>query len=269
MYELLIRVETLCADAPFSTLFGIGTISIVAGLLLWLGGIYFSSAIIGILGAAIGSFCGLLVSQWLDTGSLLSMGIGAAVFCVAAVLLRNIIIIVLAVIIFALAGGVTYSSVLLGSSAPQEGAGEEPGLIGSFSHMDSATRLAYLNQISEQEQGFFERLKALLRETLGVMSPHKWKLILAVVVGGVGGYVLIRLLKKAVIALCCSGIGALLVLVGLQGFLMTGDLRFCGVFENKRFALTITYFSMVGIGTVIQLILARSPNGKQAQVKDA
>ena len=98
MYELLIRIETVCAGAPLLTLLGVGAVSIVVGLLLWLAGTYFSSVIVGVLGAAVGSFCGLLISQWFDVNSLLCMGIGAGVFCIAAVLLKNIIIIVLAML---------------------------------------------------------------------------------------------------------------------------------------------------------------------------
>jgi len=72
MYELLIRVETLCVEAQPLTLLGIGAVATVVGLLFWLAGTYFSSVIIGVLGVVVGSFCGLLASQRLDVNSLLS-----------------------------------------------------------------------------------------------------------------------------------------------------------------------------------------------------
>lgn len=115
MYELLIRIETLYLEAQPLMLLGMGAGAIIVGLLLWLAGAYFSSAIIGVLGAVVGSFCGLLISQWLDLNPLLSMTIGAVVFCIAAVLFKKIIIIVIAVIVFALAGGTAYSSIVLGN----------------------------------------------------------------------------------------------------------------------------------------------------------
>ncbi|MDT8299897.1 MAG: hypothetical protein RQ760_00340 [Sedimentisphaerales bacterium] len=265
MYELLIRIETLCMGAQPLTLLGIGAITTVVGLLLWLAGTYFSSIVIGILGSVVGSFCGLLVSQWLDQNTLLSMGIGAAVFCVAAVIFKNIIIIVLAIIVFALAAGTTYSSMILASPAQQQDARPNPALVSSFSQMDSKTRLSYVNQISDEDDGFFEKLKILLKDTLGAMNPHKWKLLLSIVLGGIGGLLLIWFIKRFVIALCCSGVGALLVLVGIESLLMTAGLQLCNVFQEHRLALTVTYFSMAGIGTVVQLILTRSPKSKEPE----
>lgn len=267
MYELLIRIETVCVEAQLLTLLGVGAVATVAGLLLWLAGTYFSSVIIGILGAAVGSFCGLLVSQWFDVSSLLSMGIGAAVFCAAAVLLRNIIIIVLAIIVFALAGGTGYSSMILGSPAQQQEAELEPVAVSSFSQMDSTMRLSYVDEISEEQDGFFDKLKVLLKDTFGIMSPYKWKLLLSTLVGGVGGLLLVWLIKRFVIALCCSVVGALLVLVGLESLLMAAGFQMCNAFGGHRPALTVTYFSMVGIGAVVQFIIARSQKPKEAEAK--
>lgn len=263
MYELLIRIETLCIEAQPLTLLGIGAITTVVGLLLWLAGTYFSSVVIGILGSVLGSFFGLLVSQWLDQNSLLSMSIGAAVFCIAAVLFRNIIIIVLAIIVFALAGGTAYSSIILGSPTQQQDAQIDPALVSSFSHMDPTMRLSYVNQITEEDDGFFEKLKALLRDTLGTMSPHRWKLLLSVLLGGIGGLLLGWLIKRLILAICCSCVGAFLVLVGVEALLMTVGFQMCNAFQEHRLALTVTYFSMVGLGIVVQLILTRSPKPKE------
>ena len=267
MYELLIRIETLCVEAPPLTLLGIGLVTTAAGLLLWLAGMYFSSVIIGILGAVVGSFCGLLVSQWLDVSSLLTMGIGAVLFCVAAVLFRNIIIVVLAVIVFALASSTAYSSMILGSPSEQPEAGLDQRMFRSFSQMDPAARLAYVNRVSQEAEGFFEKLKALLKDTLGAMNPHKWKLLLAALLGGIGGLALIWLIKRLVLAVCCSGVGALLVLVGIESMLMVGGVQVCSAFAEHRGVLTAAYFSMVGIGTIVQLILMRSRKVREVRAE--
>jgi hypothetical protein len=265
MYELLIRIETICMEAPLPTLLGVGAVATVAGLLLWLAGTYFSSVIIGILGAAVGSFCGLLISQWFDVSSLLSMGIGAVVLCAAAVLLRNIIIIVLAIIIFALAAGTTYSSIILGNPAQQQETEPDAVEVSSFSQMDSTMRLSYVEEISTEQDGFFEKLKAMLKDTLSTMSPFKWKLLLSTVVGGLGGLLLVWFIKKFVIALCCSVVGVLLVLVGVENLLMAAGFQMCNAFGGNRLALSVTYFSMVGIGAVVQLIIARSKKPEEAE----
>jgi len=267
MYELLIRIETVCVGAPLLTLLGVGAISMVVGLLLWLAGTYFSSAIVGVLGAAVGSFCGLLISQWFDVNSLLSMGIGAGVFCIAAVLLKNIIIIVLAIIVFALVGGTVYSSVILGKPAQQQDVELTSVPVSSFSHMDSTMRSSYVEQISEEEEGFFEKVKALLEDALGVMSPYKWKLLLSTLVGGLGGLLLVWLIKKFVLALCCSVVGAFLVLVGIESLLMAIGFQMCNAFQGHRLALTVTYASMAAIGTVVQLVLGMSKKPKEAEAE--
>ena len=275
MYELLIRIETLCIEANPLTLLGVGAVATIVGLLLLLAGAYFSSAIIGMLGAVVGAFCGLLLSQWLDINALLTMAIGSAVLCIAAVLMRNIIIIVLAIIVFALAGGTTYSSFIL---AEPEQAKTMPGLsafdgnftVGNvlrFSDMDPAMRLSYLNQIAEKNDGFFEKLKALLRDTIGTMSPHKWKLLLTVLGGAIVGFILIWLLKALVVAISCSGVGALLVLVGAESLLMALGFEMCNALRGNRLPLTIVYFSMVGVGTIFQLLLARSHKLKKVKAE--
>jgi hypothetical protein len=268
MYELLIRIETICMEAPISTLLTVGVVATVAGLMLWLAGTYFSSVIVGILGAAVGSFCGLLISQWFDINSLLSMGIGAAVFCAAAVLLRNVIIILLAAIIFALAAGTAYSSIILGSPVQQPQTDQDAVPVSSFSQMDATTRLSYVEDISQEQDGFFDKLKAVLKDTLNTMSPFKWKLLLSAVVGGLGGLLLVWFIKKFVIALCCSIVGAMLVLVGAENLLMAVGFQMCSAFEGRRLGLSITYFSMVGIGAVVQLIIARSKKTEEAGAED-
>ena len=276
MYELLIRIETVCVGAPLKTLLGVGGIATVFGLLLWLAGTYFSSVIVGILGAAVGSICGLLVTQWFDVNSMLSMGIGAAVLCIASVLLRNVIIIMLAIIVFALAGGTAYSSMILGKPAPapepieqEEQAGINYIPISSFSHMDSQTRLDYVEQISVDKEGFFEKLKALMKDTLSTMDPHKWKLLLATLAGGLGGLLLVWLIRKFVLALCCSIVGAFLLLVGIESLLMAAGFQLCEALEGHRVALTITYASMAVVGTIVQLIIdtARKPKHVEAKQK--
>ena len=265
MFELLIRLETVCVQAQLSTLLSVGAVAIAAGLLLWLAGTYFSPVIVGILGAAVGSFCGLLVSQWIDISSLLSMGVGAAVFGIAAILLRNIIIIVLAVIIFALAAGTAYSSIILSNPVQQQETETGTVPVSSFSRMDPAMRLSYVNEISAEQDGFFEKLKALLNNTLDTMSPYRWKLLLSTLFGGVGGLLFVLLIKRFVIALCCSVVGALLVLVGVESLLMAAGFEMCDAFQGRRLALTITYFSMVGIGAIVQLLIAKSQKPKEAK----
>jgi hypothetical protein len=268
MYELLIRIETLCLDAQTLTLLGVGAVMTLLGLLLWLGGSYFSSIIIGVLGAAVGAFCGLLVSQWLDLGPFLSMTISAAALCIAAVIFRNFIIIVLAAMVFALAVGTAYSSMVLSSPPKQEETELGPAQVRSFSQMDPTMRRAYVDEIAEEDAGFFEKLKALLGDALSIMSPHKWKLLLSIILGGIGGLLLFRLLKRLVLALCYSGVGVFLLLVGAEVLLMTVDFQLCSALQEHRQVLTVIFFSMVGVGTIFQLMVKRSPKPSEVEADE-
>ena len=60
-----------------------------------------------------------------------------------------------------------------------------------FSHMDSTMRLSYVDKISEEQDGFSEKIKTLLKDTLGTMNPHKWKLLISTLLGGIGGLLLV------------------------------------------------------------------------------
>jgi hypothetical protein len=264
MYELLIRIETLCLEAQPLMLLGIGVAAVIVGLLLWLAGAYFSSVIISILGAVIGSFCGLLISQWFDLNPLLCIIIGAVLFCISAVLFKNIIIIVIAVIIFALAGGTAYSSFILGSPTQQQEVEVNPVSVQSFSHMDPDMRRAYIEGITEDEVGFSDKLKALLGDALKTMSPHKWKLLFSVLIGGFGCLLLVWLLKRLVFALCYSSIGTLLIFIGIECLLMTVGFQTCSELQGHRRVITITYFFMIGGGAIVQLVVTKYRKPKES-----
>jgi len=263
VYELMIRLETLFLETAPAWLVGIGAAALIAGLLLWLAGAYFSSTIIGLLGAAVGSFCGLLLSQWLDLNPLISMTAAAAAFCLAAVLFKNVIIIVLAVIVFALVGGAAYSSVILGAPPAAQQPHAAPFPVKSFSSMDPSLRLAYVEHIAQTEAGFMEKLKALLGDALETMTPHRWKILLSVLAGAALCVVLIWLLKNLVFALCYSLIGTLLLFIGAESLLMAARLEPCAALQDQQRLLTIAYFGMVAVGAAVQWIAASARQARQ------
>ena len=62
----------------------------------------------------------MLVSQWFTLHPLLSMLVGAMVLAVASILLRNILILVLAVLVISAVSGAGYIAVALDRIAPQQ-----------------------------------------------------------------------------------------------------------------------------------------------------
>jgi uncharacterized membrane protein YuzA (DUF378 family) len=57
----------------------------------------------------------------------------------------------------------------------------------------------------------------------------------------------------------------MLVIVGAENLLMATGFQMCNALEGHRFALSVTYFSMVGIGAIVQLIIARSQKPEETE----
>ncbi|MHC4555780.1 MAG: hypothetical protein ACYS80_00595, partial [Planctomycetota bacterium] len=96
-------------------------------------------------------------------------------------LFKNPLTIVLATIVLGVVGGMVCLTLAVDSPAwqgtPEQ---EQPEFVHSFSNMDQSTRQVYLNQITNPEDGFFDKLEALLKNTWDFTTPHKWILLLSV-----------------------------------------------------------------------------------------
>jgi hypothetical protein len=270
MNELLLRIETLCLEVAPPWLIGVGVGMAIVGLLLWLGGTRYSTAVIGLLGAAVGSVVGLAVAQQLGVHLFLSMAVGAAALGIVSVLLRNILIIVLATVIFALVGAAGYAGVVLDSQPPEETTtgdqqalrSEQPFLVQSFSSMDPNSRQAYLNEISGSEEDFQGRSKAILKDTWDALGPTKWYLMGAILVGGVGGFLLIWFVKQVIVPLCYSIVGTTSLILGAQALLLGVGFRAASALPVQRWIMPAAFGGMTVIGWVSQLLAARKPHTK-------
>ena len=86
-------------------------------------------------------------------------------------------------------------------------------------------------------------------------------------VGGIAGLLLIWTLRKLIMALCYSGVGTLIFLIGLEVTLLGMKVRLISGFQQRRGALSITYLSMVVIGVIFQLVTTKSSKKKLAKEK--
>ena len=271
MNELLLRIETLCLEVNPPLLIGVGAGMVIVGLFLWLGGTRYSTIVIGLLGAAVGAVVGLAVAQQLGVHLFLSMAVGAAVLGLVSILLRNVLIIVLATVIFALAVAGGYAGVVLDGQPPQEGTipegrqmlgDERYALFQPFRQMDPNSRQVYLDQISGSEEGFQERSKAVLVDTWNALGSSKWYLLGAILVGGIGGFLLIWFIKQVVVPLCYSFVGTASVILGAQLLLLGVDFRVASSLPAQRWIVPATVGSMSVVGWVWQLLAARKPRAK-------
>lgn len=284
MYELLLRTETLFMGLDRPVLLGIGIGALLAGLILWLGGTRYSTVIIGLLGAVIGSAVGLMVSQWLELHVWISMLIGAAVLGALSVMLRNVLILVLAVLVVAGLSGGGYLAVVLDRMAePPETETQEEFTWGrqpegrqavpyqSFSGMDRSARLNYVDEISGQEKTFSERLAALIDDTWQALRPRVLEFGAAAVVGGLLAVVLLWLIKTALIALAYSVVGTAVLFLGLQTGLLGVDYPAVSALDARPMALPAAFVAMTFFGWLFQLVISRKkkPRKEERESKES
>jgi len=275
MYELLVRIEALCLQVQPSVLVAIGAGMMVVGFLLWLGGVRYSTIVVGLLGAVVGAIVGLFIAEQFGIHLFATMAGAAAVLGVVAVLLRNILIIVLATLIFALVGGGTYASFVLDTQPTdttqtetrQATGTSSPYLARSFAGMDPNSRQRYLDHISESEDGFQHRMTALSSDTWGVLGPHKWFLFGAIVVGAIVGFLLIWLVKNVVLPLCYSLVGTGLLLLGTLLLAIGAGVNVTGAVPAQRWILPAAFGSITVIGWLRQLLAARPRQAKSTEGK--
>ncbi len=267
MYELLLRTETLFQSLTTPVLVGVGLGMLIVGFLLWLGGTRYSAAITGLLGAVVGSAAGLLVSQRFDLQPWLSMLVGATVLAALAILLRNVLVLVLAVLVFSAVSGTGYLAVILDRAVPQtrpaEAEQQWPSTIHYFSGMDPAGRQTYMNDISKEADTFSARLNALLADTWAAIRPYGWMVLLAIVIGAVIGVLLVWFVAKVVIALAYSIVGAALLFVGLQAALLAAGFAAVSALADHRRALPLAFLILTALGWLWQLSYGRRRKREQ------
>ncbi len=272
MYELLLRTETLLAGLATPVLAAVGLGALVVGLVLWLGGRRYSAVIIGLLGAVVGSACGLLVGQQLDVNPWLAMIVGAAVLGGLSILLKNVLIVVLAVLVFSAVSGAGYLTVVLDRAIPQaraEDQNEPRQTVRYFSGMGLAERRTYMNDISNESQTFTDRLQALLTNTWEAAGPHGWALALAILAGAVVGILLVWFLAKIVIALAYSIVGTATIFLGVQAALLAAGVPVVSDLASRRGALPVAFLIMTVIGWVWQLFHAGPKKPGPTPAKEA
>jgi hypothetical protein len=271
MYELLLRTETLFLGLRPLLLLAIGGPALIAGLVFWLGGVRYSTWIIGLLGALVGAVVGLMISQWLGLHLWASMIVCAALLATASVLLRNILILVLAVVVIAGASGAGYLAVLLDRAAPQEETATETQAEGTrrqsplFQSLnDTNERLEHVDRLTQEEEANFgRRVEAVGKDTWETAQPHLWKLSLSVVAGAAVAVFLVWIVKNALIALAYSVVGTATLVLGIQTATLAAGWHVVSALPRNPWLLPATFGGMTLVGWIVQLLLSRKPKAKR------
>lgn len=281
MNELLLRIEALCTAVDSSILIGAGAGMAVVGLFLWLGGARYGTIVIGLLGAAVGAMVGLIVSQKLGLGPFLCMAVGAVILSILSIAARNGLIIVLATVIFALIAATAYTSVVLDTQPAEEltaqkaapgdsltAQGQSRFVYQSFSSMDPDARQAYINDLGGSKEDFQGRLKVVLADLWRALGPHKWYLLGAILIGGVGGFLLIWFIKNVVLPLCYSVVGATAALLGVQLLLLGLGAHVVSDLSPRPWIVPAAFGSMTFIGWLRQLLAGRKRHARTEEAPE-
>lgn len=272
MQEILVRIEGLCLELPPTILLVTGIIATLVGLFLWLGGNYYSGFIVGFLGAALGALGGLMVSRLIGVAYAWGALIGAAAMGMLAMHLKNIVIIVLAVLIFAVSSGTGYLSYAWNKATViGENAQDRLKVITSpyeSSMTPDESRVATESGISddledreididatEKTGSFLGKLKVIISDAWADTSSNRWPLVFWALVGGIAGLLLVWFIKKIVMALCCSIVGSTVTIAGIQTLLMVKGIAMIQALQGRPKVLPAIFIGMILLGWMTQVFL--------------
>jgi len=285
MLELLLRIEDACLQFDAYTLAVPGLASVVLGLLLWLGGTRYSAIVLGLVGAALGGVGGLFVSQQFGVALGLSVAVGAAVVALLAVFFQHVVIVLMAMMIFAVVCGVGYMSYNVGGQewqdtldrVRQEALSQARSAAlaggGGAANAERATAASEgladgQGEIIEERRTGVERLKGIVGELRLHAGSHRKMLVLWAVLGGVVGLVLAYVLKRVMMALCCSVVGATGIVGGLSAVLLAKGVSVVSDLQGRGRLVVVVLAGMVVFGALTQLFVVGSGKGKKSESSD-
>ncbi|MCP4707424.1 MAG: hypothetical protein GY869_02265 [Planctomycetes bacterium] len=288
MNELLLKIQDACLQLNGWYLAIPGLAAVIMGLFLWLGGARYAFFVVGVLGAMVGSAAGLAVSQWFDLQLPLTVSVGAAVFAIIAILLQQTVILILAALIFALACGMTYMGHNVSQPEFQDQLLQlnqrytEKALSNQIQNRDTTTLSGDLKaplpfDWEDQEttegglhtQGI-QKLKDIFNALFASASDNRNMLFLWAVVGGAGGLFIGFLLKKIIMAFCCSMVGATCVISGMLAMFLAKKIEVFSSLQDRPKLLLSVFVAMVFFGFPLQLFITgrAKKKSKDAEKKE-
>lgn len=266
MIELLLRLQEACLQLETWHLVGPGLGLIVLGLFLWLGGVRYAFLVVGLFGAALGAALGLLVGHWFGVEPALAVAGGAAIMTILSLLLQNLVIIGLAIVLFAVVGGFTYLGYTLENQESTDPAGQtesnltnaNPSSIDVEVLVDYESRHLRSSALPSDDthSGGMRKLDRIRAELTELASANQKMLILWAGVGAILGLFLGYLLKKVMMAISCSIIGSAGAISGMLLLLLAKGTPVISTLQDRPKLLPSIFIVMVLFGGLVQLILA-------------
>ncbi|MEJ2704301.1 MAG: hypothetical protein P8Z79_17840 [Sedimentisphaerales bacterium] len=230
---------------------GPGGAAVVAGLLIWLGGLGFRKVLLGIAGAAGGAVVGFYAIQRGTVTAAISAVVGGAI----AMLFERVVVALLLAVLVGTAGFV----LLVGPRISTEN---------EQTQAESQESAGYTAQSVDQVDAYLRDLKATVRRARSEVPVYKWLIVvLLAVIILVGGFVFRRLAA----ALCFSVLGSLLIAAGMIALLLYKGAAPLSQAGNRPMLYTGIFAGMVAFGTIEQLLFCRGGlirHAKKAQAED-
>ncbi len=279
MHNYLQQFQQACLEASTMALILSGVVITFFGLFLWLGGARYAGFVVGLLGAGIGTLIGGAAASFMNINPLAAMAICAVLFAITSILLKKIIIVILAIIIFSILSLTGYLGYAFDWSAQHantdshltETVNEVNNRIQSFQNSAPDEKIDQFLDMSTETQQKVQSFWGKIREIFYNMKPsltqNTLTLILICLAGALIGFILAKLLKTLVMSLCCSIVGSTSIILGVLLLVFAkGIAAIDAVNKHPKFMPTL-FGIMVIIGWLIQIIITGS--NKKKIVKSA
>ncbi|MBN1844711.1 MAG: hypothetical protein JW810_03440 [Sedimentisphaerales bacterium] len=266
MVQMLIRMQEACLGLESWHLLLPGVVAVLLGLFLWLGGMRYAFLVVGLIGAVSGGILGLQAAQWFSLQRPLAVAGCALVLTILALLLKQVVVVLLAGALFAVAAGATYMTYIVDRQydpqaqptaiqAPPDGATTAPAA-DFAAYPPAGSAATSLPLPADGSAGGWETMRAIRREWQDIAWQNRTMLMIWASLGALGGLVLGYLLRRIMMAVCCSIIGASGAIVGMSAvFLAKGTPVVLALQARPRF-LPALFFLMVIFGCLMQLAFA-------------
>jgi hypothetical protein len=232
-----------------------GIMAVIAGLIVWLGGLGFRKVLSAILGAVIGWVVGFFVIG----KSMIAASVLAVAAAITATVLHKMIIIILAVSL-----AVTLGFVVASLGGPYLGVTEQAGP-------------AFTNPVPSDGPtlNVTESIKAIKAYIIGVgdqvqqtviqMSFIGWAIIGVTIIIAIVALVYLWNLTSA---LCSAVLGALLIFAGMVLLLLYKGAMPVTVIDQKAPFFAAVFGVMIAFGTIEQLVLCPWFEGRRKRKKE-
>jgi hypothetical protein len=241
------RINPIILIAP-------GILAVIAGLIVWLGGLGFRKVLSAILGAVIGWVVGFFVIG----KSMIAASVMAVAAAITATVLNRMIIIILAVSL-----AVALGFVVASLGGPYLGVTEQAGP-------------AFTNPVSSQGPilNVTESIKVIKAYIIGVgdqvqqtvlqMSYIGWAIIGVMIIIAIVAVVYLWNLTSA---LCSAVLGTLLIFAGMVLLLLYKGAIPVTVIDQKAPFFAAVFGTMIAFGTIEQLVLCPWFEGRRKKRK--